>query len=212
MATTKLPKVVIVGAGALGSHTAMLLRGEAELKVIDFDRIEQKNVLAQFHAKTLVGKNKAEALKQTMNFLWGTKVEAIPHKLTSENARQMLLSAKLVIDCLDNAEGRFAIRNAIRVAKTSTPTGGVHLDVKPSEDRVACLHGALSAGGELGRVVWDDHFTIDSASEGAATCEGGEHLPFIAMTASYLAYAAQQFLRHGKKTSYHVFRYGAQAL
>ena len=34
---------------------------EAELRVIDFDRVEAKNIRSQFHAKLGSGKNKAKA-------------------------------------------------------------------------------------------------------------------------------------------------------
>ena len=43
--------VVIVGVGALGSHVALLGRNwGVQLKLVDFDRIEQKNTQAQFHS------------------------------------------------------------------------------------------------------------------------------------------------------------------
>src|SRR5215813_4553014 len=105
-----MKKVTIVGAGALGSHAAVLLRNDAELRVIDFDRVERKNVLSQFHAKPSVGKNKAEAVKQSMSFLFDVKVEAVPHKLGAANTEQLLSGAEVIIDCLDNAEARLLVQ------------------------------------------------------------------------------------------------------
>ncbi len=58
--TKAQPKVTIVGVGALGSHAALLLRNEADLKLIDFDKVDAKNTLAQFHARQSIGRNKAE--------------------------------------------------------------------------------------------------------------------------------------------------------
>jgi molybdopterin/thiamine biosynthesis adenylyltransferase len=189
--------ITIVGVGALGSHVALLLRNEAQLKVIDFDRIERKNVLSQFHAKASVGKNKAEALKQSMSFLFDTKVEAIPHKLTRDNRVQLLgdeKSTDLIIDCLDNGESRRLIQGYVQHDHDGLTAFGLPL-----------LHGALAGGAGFGRVIWDEQFVIDDEDgAGAATCEGGEFLPFIAIVASYIAYAAQQYLKDGTKVGYQV--------
>jgi molybdopterin/thiamine biosynthesis adenylyltransferase len=182
-----MKKVVIVGVGALGSHVAMLLRNEAELRVVDFDKVEGRNTKSQFHGLPHLRKNKAESLKSTMNFLWATKIETIPFKLSVDNTA-VLDHAALVIDCLDNGAGRRIIQGHVR-------KGG---------DESQLLHGALAPGGTFGRVIWDDLFEPDDAAEGAVTCEGGEFLPFIVLTAACVAYAAQQFLRTGKKLSFHV--------
>ena len=185
-------KVVIVGVGALGSHVAQFLRGEdVKLFVVDHDRVEQKNTLSQFHARNSVGKNKVQAIQQAMKFLWGTTIEGTPHKLTADNTEQVLSGAGLIIDCLDNAEARNLVQTYAR------------------QNDVPCVHGALSADGQLGRVTWDELFTIDGAAAGTATCEDGEHLPFIGMTSTFLARAAQEFLKTGKKLSWQVLPVGS---
>ena len=179
--------VVIVGVGALGSHVSLALRNTAQLKVIDMDRVEQKNIMSQFHSKNSVGTNKTNSLKQSMLFLFGTKTEAIPYRLTQDNVHQLLDGADLIIDCLDNGNSRRIVQNYVR--KTSIP----------------CLHGGLAAGGIFGRVIWDENFVIDDEISGAqATCEDGEFLPFIMVVSSLMAQAAQSFLKHGKKHGFHV--------
>jgi molybdopterin/thiamine biosynthesis adenylyltransferase len=180
--------IVVVGVGALGSHVVQLVRNvDATIRVIDFDRVEQKNVASQFHARQSVGKSKVVGLQQTMQFLFGTKIEGIPHKLVAENATQLLGNADLVIDCLDNAASRRTLQGFVRAAST------------------ACVHGALAADGTFGRVVWDEDFAIDEEpGEGAATCDDGNHLPFIATTAALIAQAAVGFLETGKKVGFQV--------
>lgn len=189
-------KIVIVGVGALGSHVALLLRnlhmqrlqGEIlKLAVIDFDRIEHKNTLAQLHAKSGIGKNKAQSLQQTLSFLFGVQVDAVPHKLTSDNVKVLLKDAALVVDCVDNAPTRRLIQAFAREAK------------------IPCLHGALNAAGDLGRVVWDDKFEADEEGGSGATCEDGENLPFIALVSAHVARAAQEFLKSGRQMSYQLF-------
>lgn len=197
-------KVVIVGVGALGSHVVQFLRNvDCDITVVDFDRVERKNVASQFHAKASVGKGKVAGLKQTMNFLFGTKINVVPHKLTSDNVETLLSDVDLVIDCLDNAESRQVIQDWCGPA--CGPSG--------EDARIPCLHGALAADGGFGRVVWSENFTIDTEpAEAAATCENGEFLPFIGITATYIARAAQQFLEDDKQIGYNIHPAGVFAV
>jgi len=184
--------VTIVGVGALGSHLALLLRNEAHLTFIDFDRVEAKNVLAQFHGKPQTGKLKVASLNQTLQFLFGVAAIGLPHKLTKDNVQQLLKGGALIVDCLDNFEARTLVQEYARA------------------NNRPCLHGALAPNGQYGRVVWDEDFTIDSeAGAGAATCENGDFLPFIALVSSYLAHSAQTFLKDGKKVGYEISPAGA---
>lgn len=178
-------RVVVVGVGALGSHVALLCRTlPVQLKVIDFDRIEAKNLLAQFHTRMGVGRNKAQALQQAMHGLFGVKIDAVPHKLSADNTEALLGDADLVVDCLDNAEARKLVQDFVRARD------------------IPCVHGALAPDGELGRVVWDHLFVIDSEdAPGQATCEGGEHLPFIGRTAATLAQAVALYVGDKRQIS-----------
>ena len=65
-----MKRIVFCGVGALGSHAAVLCRNfGVSIALIDFDRVESKNLLSQAYVKPSIGKNKAEALKaQLFNF------------------------------------------------------------------------------------------------------------------------------------------------
>lgn len=180
--------VVIIGVGALGSHVALFGRNWKEgLTVVDFDSIESKNVQSQFHTKMALRRNKAEAVKQAFQGMFGTQVKAVPHKLTKDNVETLLGGATLVLDCTDNAEARRLIQGYVK--KHGTP----------------CLHGALSADGSFGRVVWTEMFALDEeGAEGQATCEDGVNLPFHGVVASQIALVAQRFLTLGEKRSYQI--------
>ena len=184
--------VTVVGVGALGSHLVQFLRSEdVTICAIDFDRVEQKNVQSQFHGKPSVGKMKANALKQSMQFMYGAKMNAKTNKLVESNV-EALLQGDLIIDCVDNGEARKLIQGHAR------------------EHSIPCLHGALAPDGSFGRVIWDEHFVIDDeAGQGAATCENGEFLPFIAITSAYLARAAQVFIQTGEKIGWSISPAGA---
>ena len=179
-------KIVIVGVGALGSHLLLLTRNlKATFVIIDDDKVETKNVMSQFHTKMGVGKNKTVTLQQTLNALFGIKVDSIPNRLTKDNAKQLLGGADLVVDCLDNAASRQVIQDFVRA------------------NNIPCVHGALDADGTYGRVVWDANFAIDHEGQvGAATCEDGRHLPFIAWASSMLATAVQLFVEKGVKVNF----------
>ena len=80
-----MSKLVIVGVGALGSHLALLLRNAGvPLVLVDFDRVEAKNTMSQFHTRMGLGRNKAQALQQSLKGLFGLDATAIPHRLPLE--------------------------------------------------------------------------------------------------------------------------------
>lgn len=188
--------IVVVGVGALGSHLVQFIRNEqVAIKVIDFDRVEQKNVRSQFHGRPGVGKNKVAALQQTMDFLFKRQLVTIGHKLVPENIEVLLKDAALVVDCLDNGAARRLVQGYVRA------------------HGLPCLHGALAPGGEFGRSIWDEQFVVDDESAAhAATCEDGEFLPFIALTAAYMARSVQLFLEEGKKIGFSISPIGAVAV
>lgn len=180
--------VVIVGVGALGSHVALMLRNHVNIRIVDFDRVETKNVMSQSHSLSSVGKNKALGLQQTIKFLYGVVVEAMPNKLAVGNVKEILSRSDVVVDCVDDGDTRRLIQDYCRV------------------NSKACLHGGLAAGGQFGQVAWNEQFDADDKAEGAATCEDGEHLPFISKVAAQMAIAVHDFVRKGEKRSYLVMK------
>ena len=177
--------ILVIGAGALGSHIILFGRNwEHSIRVCDMDRVEMKNTQAQFHTRMGSGRNKVQALQQAMQGMWGRSLEIIPHKLTTDNVREVMRDAELVIDCTDNIEARLVIQGYVR--EHSTP----------------CLHGGLSAEGLFGRIMWDEYFVPDAEGEpGQATCENGDALPFIGMVGAQMAMVIQLFLETGEKRS-----------
>jgi molybdopterin-synthase adenylyltransferase len=175
--------ILFCGAGALGSTAAVLCRTlPARLSIVDFDRVESKNLLSQAYTRQAVGKNKAEALKLQLRTFYGVEATAYPVRLTESNVDTIAAGADLLVDCFDNAGSRRVVREHAR-------TAGV-----PS------VHAGLSADGTFGLVRWGERFTPDEADEpGQATCVGGEHLPFIGLVAGRLAVAIAGFVRSGTR-------------
>jgi molybdopterin-synthase adenylyltransferase len=179
-------RVVVCGVGALGSTAVHYCRNlDVELRLVDFDRVESKNLAAQWFVKQSVGKNKAEAIRLQLANFYGAKAEALGVRLATTNAAQLLAGCGLAVDCFDNADSRIALAEAARAA-------GVPL-----------VHAALAGDGTFGIVRWDERFVADREDvAGQATCEGGEHLPMIGLVGATLARAIQDFVRAGDRRDY----------
>jgi molybdopterin/thiamine biosynthesis adenylyltransferase len=176
-------RIVFCGVGALGSTAVWFCRNvEAQLAFIDFDRVESKNVMAQAFVKASIGKNKADALKAQLLTFFGVKAEAFGVRVTETNVEALCASANLIVDAFDNLKSRRVLSDFARSSH------------KP------LVHAALSADGTFGIVRWDERFTPDAEDkEGAATCEGGEHLPLIGVLGSSLARVIQDFIKDGTR-------------
>jgi hypothetical protein len=162
-------------AGALGSTCVQFIRNvDAELRLVDFDRVESKNLSAQWFVKQSVGKNKAEAVRlQLANFFGGPKAEAMGVQSEATSVRS---AGSIWLDCFDNFASRALLS---RFCKAND---------------VPLVHAALSGDGRFGIVRWDERFAPDQEDEaGQATCEGGEHLPMIGMIGAALARVIQDF-------------------
>jgi len=178
-----MKKITIVGLGALGSHAALGLRNAGQLRLVDFDHVEQKNTLSQFHTKMSLRKNKATALSQMMLGMWGVKCDVVPHKITEDNAKVILAGQDLVLDCTDNIAARTCI-------KTFCDQAGIPL-----------LHGAMAADGKFAQAAWTEDFEADAESGDGATCENGENLQFHLLVGGALAVSAKLYLDKGLKHS-----------
>lgn len=176
-------RIVFCGVGALGSTTALLCRNlDAELVFVDFDRVESKNLQAQWYVKQSVGKNKATALKLQLQNFYGVKAEAFGVRLVEANLDELLADGDLLVDCFDNAASRALVSGYAR-----------------AHDK-ACVHAAISADGSYGMVRWDEGFVPDAEdAPGQPTCEGGEHLPFIGIVATTLARTLQEYCSDGTR-------------
>ncbi len=174
-------RIVFCGVGALGSTTALSCRNlDATMRFVDFDRVESKNLLSQGFVKQSVGKNKATALKLQFANFYSMKSEAFGVRLTANNTEELLGDGDLLVDCFDNFDSRTLLVEYAR------------------EHGKPCVHGALSGDGTMGLIRWNDAFTPDREdTAGQPTCDGGEHLPLIAMLSATLARTIQEFVADG---------------
>jgi molybdopterin/thiamine biosynthesis adenylyltransferase/rhodanese-related sulfurtransferase len=109
-------KVLLVGAGGLGSPAAMYLAasGVGTLGIVDFDRVDKTNLNRQIlHGYGDVGKPKVESAEATLNRLNPeVKVVAFKQKLSFRNALAIINQFDIVLDGSDNFPTKFLLNDA----------------------------------------------------------------------------------------------------
>ena len=108
-------RVLLVGAGGLGSPSALYLAaaGVGTIGIVDSDVVDESNLQRQvLHATDRVGMSKVESARQTINAL-NPEVKVIGHetRLTPENARDILSGYDIVVDGVDNFATRYLIND-----------------------------------------------------------------------------------------------------
>ena len=112
----KEARVLLVGAGGLGSPSALYLAavGVGTLGIVDADLVDLSNLQRQLlHGISQLGLRKVESAKER---LWelNPNVEVVPHpiRLTAKNALELLEPYDLVVDGSDNFPTRYLVNDA----------------------------------------------------------------------------------------------------
>jgi adenylyltransferase/sulfurtransferase len=109
-------KVLIVGAGGLGSPVALYLglAGVGTLGIVDFDVVEMSNLQRQIlHHEHDVGTPKVLSAQQTLQeYNSGVKVVGHEAPLTSENAMEIISQYDIVVNGADNFPARYLVNDA----------------------------------------------------------------------------------------------------
>ncbi len=108
-------KVLIVGAGGLGSPAAMYLAaaGVGTIGIVDFDEVEISNLQRQIlHGADDLGKRKVDSAAETLERINPT-INVIKHDepLTSANAREIIRGYDVVINGCDNFPTRYLVND-----------------------------------------------------------------------------------------------------
>jgi molybdopterin/thiamine biosynthesis adenylyltransferase/rhodanese-related sulfurtransferase len=116
-------RVLVVGAGGLGSPAALYLAaaGVGEVGIIDDDRVELSNLHRQIlHATSELGHAKTEsAMKAVGRLNPDITVRAHQERLTDQRAASLVAEYDLVVDGSDNYRTRYAVNDAC--AKLGVP-------------------------------------------------------------------------------------------
>ncbi len=112
----KAARVLVVGAGGLGSPLALYLAaaGVGKLGLVDFDTVDLTNLQRQIlHGTANVGRSKlASARERIADANPHVQLETYETRLTSANALEILRGYDLVVDGTDNFATRYLVNDA----------------------------------------------------------------------------------------------------
>lgn len=178
-------RVVLCGAGAVGSHLAdnLARHGVTALRAIDHDRVEEHNVSTQLYGEAEVGAFKVEALRNRLFRATGAEVEAVRKELIGGNARVLLKERDLVVDAFDNSASRRLVQEHCRAAG------------------VPCLHVGLAA--DYGEVIWDERYRVPS-DVGPDACDYPLARNLVLMTVAVASECIVRFAGNGARLDWSV--------
>ena len=108
-------RVLIIGAGGLGSPVALYLAaaGVGTLGLADFDRVEASNLQRQIiHGHADVGRPKVDSARERIEGLDpGVTVTVHPVNVTGENALDLIEQYDVVVDGSDNFATRYLVND-----------------------------------------------------------------------------------------------------
>ena len=109
-------KVLVVGAGGLGSPAAFYLAaaGVGTLGIVDHDLVDRSNLQRQIlHTDARVGQPKAASAAATIAAL-NPSIKVVPHEaqLTAASVEEILCGYGLVVDGSDNFPTRYLVNDA----------------------------------------------------------------------------------------------------
>jgi molybdopterin/thiamine biosynthesis adenylyltransferase/rhodanese-related sulfurtransferase len=109
-------KVLLIGAGGLGSPSALYLAaaGIGTMGLIDADVVDLSNLQRQIiHSSDRVGMPKTESAKQTINALNpDVQVRVYNERLTTDNVRDIFADYDIIVDGCDNFPTRYLVNDA----------------------------------------------------------------------------------------------------
>ena len=147
-ATLARSRVLVVGAGGLGSPVLQYLAGAGVgyLGIVDADTLDASNLHRQpIYALAQVGEKKTElALAAVKRINPTVHVESHAVRLDANNALSLIRGYDVVVDCSDNFRTKFLINDAAVLAHRPAVFASVYqyegqLQVYKPEPRHACL-------------------------------------------------------------------------
>ncbi len=111
----KRSRVLLVGAGGLGSPVALYLAaaGVGTLGIVDFDAVDLSNLQRQIlHGSASVGSWKIDSARdRLLDINPNVSIEPYRTRLTSENALEIATSYDLIVDGTDNFATRYLVND-----------------------------------------------------------------------------------------------------
>ncbi|ADU21420.1 HesA/MoeB/ThiF family protein [Ruminococcus albus] len=122
-------RILIIGAGGLGSPAAMYLAaaGVGTIGIADSDKVELSNLQRQIiHTTEDIGKSKAASAEDTINALNpDVTVNTYEIRVNSTNILDLIKDYDFIIDGTDNFAAKFLINDACVLAKKPFSHAGI---------------------------------------------------------------------------------------
>ncbi|HXC52700.1 MAG TPA: ThiF family adenylyltransferase [Candidatus Limnocylindrales bacterium] len=140
------PRVLVVGAGALGCAAARTLAqdGSVAITLVDFDDVELSNLQRQvLYNDEDLGRSKVAAAAARLAEEFGVTIETVHARFDDENGAALVAGADLVIDATDDPATKFLIARLSSASRAPSVyagvarTGGQWMLVVPGKS--ACL-------------------------------------------------------------------------
>lgn len=114
-------KVLLIGAGGLGSPAALYLAaaGVGTIGIVDFDVVDLSNLQRQvLHTSDRVGDKKVESARRTLNAL-NPDVTVVAHEemLVAGNVEGLIAGYDVIVDGTDTFETRYLLNDAAVAAR-----------------------------------------------------------------------------------------------
>lgn len=108
-------KVLVVGAGGLGSPVIMYLAaaGIGTLGIVDHDTVDVTNLQRQIiHGTGDIGRRKVDSARDSVGAVNpDVTVITYPEKFTGDNAAELVAGYDFVVDCCDNYDAKYLIND-----------------------------------------------------------------------------------------------------
>ena len=117
-------KILLIGAGSLGSYIALELvkNGASSIKVYDGDKLEDENVLRWAYGGITVGRNKASAISLLLNHIHPeVNVEAKSENISNESLIDETKSVDLIIFSIGNSDQQLEFNRTLKDVNCSVP-------------------------------------------------------------------------------------------
>lgn len=175
--------LVVCGAGALGANIVETLArsGLGRLRVIDRDRVEERNLSTQPYYKTDVGARKAKILANSLYRALGVALDAQTKELTAENAPQLLKNSDLIVETFDNSVSRQIVKDCCQAAN------------------LPCLHVGLAS--DYAEVIWNDSYRVPSPTNDDV-CDYPLARNLVLFTVAVACEVIVEFVATGRQKSY----------
>ncbi|MEK7870945.1 MAG: molybdopterin-synthase adenylyltransferase MoeB, partial [Nitrospirota bacterium] len=122
-------KVFLIGAGGLGSPSALYLAaaGVGRIGIVDSDHVDLSNLQRQvLHSTATLNRAKVESARETLSRINpDIRIDTFNEKLTSENIMGLINDYDIILDGSDNFPTRFLVNDACYFQKKILISGSI---------------------------------------------------------------------------------------